>query len=212
MLPDSHILGVFLVAVTVLMVTPGPDMLFIAANGIAQGPRAGLVSALGVGVGCLVHTVLAAIGVSALVLASPVAFDAIRFAGAAYLAWLGVQAIRNPSMLELHVQAARRRPAWTIFRGGVLCNVLNPKVAIFFIAFLPQFADPDVGALAIQLVTLGVLFTIVGTSFNMLVGLSGGEIGRYLATRPGIARIQGWISGLVFLALAVRLAVVGRTS
>ncbi|HET8727116.1 MAG TPA: LysE family translocator [Alphaproteobacteria bacterium] len=211
MLFDPQTLSIFILAVVVLMVTPGPDMLFIAANGIAQGPRAGTVSALGVGVGCLVHTLLAAAGISALVLATPVAFDVIRFAGAAYLAWLGVQAIRNPAMLDLHVSAARARTLGAVFRGGVLCNVLNPKVAVFFIAFLPQFADPSRGPIAIQMVVLGVVLTVIGTTFNMLIGLSGGGIGRFLSTRPRFARVQAWVSGLIFIGLAARLALTGRS-
>lgn len=208
---DPHTLSLFVLAVVVLMITPGPDMLFIAANGIARGPWAGAVSALGVGAGCLIHTLFAAVGISAVVLATPVAFDAIRLAGAAYLAYLGVQAIRNPAMIELHVAAARGRSLGAVFRGGVLCNVLNPKVAVFFIAFLPQFADPARGPIALQMVLLGVLLTAIGTVFNTAVGLSGGGLGRFLAARPRVARIQGWISGLIFLGLALRLAVTGRS-
>ncbi|NNG04943.1 MAG: LysE family translocator [Inquilinus sp.] len=207
---DPSTLALFLVAVTVLMVTPGPDLLFITANGIAQGPRAGAVSALGVGAGAIVHTFAAALGISALVLASPVAFDLVRYAGAAYLVWLGIQAIRDPAMLDLRVAAARRRSLWAVFRGGLACNVLNPKVAVFFIAFLPQFADPAQGSLALQMVVLGLILTIVATGWNTAVGLSSGGIGRYLARRPRVARLQAWISGLIFIALAVRLVLVGQ--
>jgi threonine/homoserine/homoserine lactone efflux protein len=212
MLFDPNTFGIFILAVLVLAITPGPDMLFITANGIAQGPRAGAISALGVGVGCLVHTVAAAVGLSALLLASPYAFDAIRLVGAAYLAWLGWQAIRDPTMLDLHVDAARRRSMGAIFRGGVLCNVLNPKVVVFFIAFLPQFADPVRGPIALQIIVLGIVLTAVNSAFNVVVGLSGGGIGRFLARRPRWSRIQGWISGLIFIGLALRLVLVGHRS
>lgn len=210
MLPDPNTLLVFAVAAAILMVTPGPDMLFCAANGIGRGPAAGAVSAIGVGVGNLVHTALAAAGLSALVLATPLAFDLVRYAGAAYLAWLGVQAIRSPSLLDLHVAAARERGIWATFRGGVLCDVLNPKVAAFFIAFLPQFVDPDRGAIGLQMALLGVLLTLIGLPVNLLIGLSGGRIGRFLAARPRVNRVQNWVSGLIFIGLAARLAAGGR--
>lgn len=207
---ELQTLTLFLIAVTVLMVTPGPDILFITANGIAQGPKAGAVSALGVGAGAVIHTLAAALGVSALLLASPLAFDIIRYAGAAYLAWLGYQAIRNPAMLDLRVAAARRRSLWRVFRGGLFCNVLNPKVAVFFVVFLPQFADPDLGPVAVQLIVLGLILTVVVTLWNMAVGLSSGGVGRFLAGRPRVAQVQGWISGLIFIGLALRLAVSGQ--
>ena len=209
---DPHAFTLFVIAVVVLMITPGPDMLFITANGIAGGPKAGVVSALGVGAGLLVHTALAAAGLSAIILASPVAFDLIRIVGAIYLAWLGVQAIRNPSMLELHAEKARGRSMWRVFRGGVLCNVLNPKVAVFVIAFFPQFVDLSRGLVPLQIVILGVVMTVLGTAFNALVGFSGGRIGSYIAIRPRVARAQSWVSGLIFIALAARLAVTGRSA
>lgn len=209
---ELQTLGIFLVAVTVLMVTPGPDILFITANGIAQGPKAGIVSALGVGLGAVVHTVAAALGMSALLLASPLAFDIVRYLGAAYLAWLGYQAIRDPAMLDLRVAAARRLSLWRVFRGGLFCNVLNPKVAVFFIAFLPQFADPARGPVAVQLVVLGLILTVVATLWNTAVGITSGGIGRLLAGRPRLARAQSWISGLIFIGLALRLAATGHKS
>ena len=205
MLPDPEALALFLAAAAILTITPGPDMLFCLANGVAQGPKAGAVAALGVGIGLCVHIALAAAGLTALLLASPQLFDLVRYAGAAYLAWLGWQAIRRPAMLRVDGTIAPRLPVGAILRRGAVTNLLNPKVALFFIAFLPQFADPDRGQIWLQLVVLGLILSVPGTLVNMAIGMSGGGVGRFLAARPRIARLQGWISGSLFLLLAARL-------
>ena len=212
MLPDPETLALFVAAAAVLTVTPGPDMLFCLANGIAQGPKAGAVAALGVGIGLCVHIALAAAGLTALLLASPLLFDLVRYAGAAYLAWLGWQTIRRPAMIRVEGAVAPRLPVGAILRRGAVTNILNPKVALFFIAFLPQFADPDRGQLWLQLVALGLILSVPGTMVNMAIGMSGGGLGRFLAARPAIARLQAWISGSLFLVLAARLAVSGARS
>jgi len=202
-LPLSN-LGLFLVAALALNLAPGPDMLYVMANGLRGGPRCGVVAALGIGGGALIHGAAAALGVSALIATSPLAFDLLRYAGAAYLAWLGIKAIREPgATLEAAWPGSSR--LWPIFFQGVVTNVLNPKVALFFLAFLPQFAEPSRGSVGVQVLFLGLLFNTSGTIVNIAVGLGASGIGRRLATAPLFARVQRWVCGVVFIGLACRL-------
>ncbi|MBI3710056.1 MAG: LysE family translocator [Proteobacteria bacterium] len=203
---DPITLLVFMAAALALNVTPGPDMLFIIGNGVARGAPTGVAAALGIGCGGLVHMAAAALGVSALLAASPLAFDIVRLGGAAYLAWLGIKAIRGAGapLAPTAPQAACGTSA--VIWQGMLTNVLNPKVALFFLAFLPQFVDASRGSVALQIVVLGLLFNAQGTLVNVLVGLGSGRVGGWLARNPLVARVQGWCCGLLFLGLAARLA------
>jgi threonine/homoserine/homoserine lactone efflux protein len=206
---DAHALLLFVVAGLVLNFTPGPDLLYITARSLGQGWRAGAASSFGIAAGCLVHTAAAALGISALLAASPVAYDAIRLCGAAYLIWLGVQALRTRALpaavAGLPAESLRR-----VFWQGFVTNVLNPKVALFFLAFLPQFADPARGAFALQVLVLGLVFIFNGLWVCLLVARSAAAMADWAQRRAGA---MNWIqrgSGALLVGLGLHLAVNGR--
>ena len=189
-----------------LNITPGPDMLYVAARGAGEGRAAGIASALGIGAGTLVHIALVAAGLAAVLAAVPVAYLAIRLGGAAYLIYLGVRAL----VAQQASEAAPLVPAsiGAIFRQGVLTNVLNPKVALFFLAFLPQFVDASRGNPALQVIGLGLLFDTTGTLVNLAVAIgSSRAAARLRAPSVWLQRATGGI----FVALGVRLAFAVRT-
>ena len=205
-MPDLPTLLIFLAATLALNLTPGPDMLYVMARGIGQGRMAGVVSALGIGGGTLVHTVAVALGLSTLLVSVPALYEVIRYGGAAYLLYLGIRTLTSREKMRLETEQPRQSLS-RIFRQGVITNVLNPKVALFFIAFLPQFADPARGSVTWQLLMLGLLFNLSGTTVNTLVGLLSGYLGAKLKERPTFWRVQRWFTGGVFVALAARLAI-----
>jgi threonine/homoserine/homoserine lactone efflux protein len=206
-MPTMHSLALFLAAGLALNLTPGPDMLYVAARGASEGRAAGVVSALGIGVGTLVHVTLVAAGLAALLTAVPVAYLALRLGGAAYLIYLGVRALRGGSRASVGRLAPA--PLGAIFRQGVITNVLNPKVALFFLAFLPQFVDPSRGNPALQVVALGLLFDVSGTLVNLAVALASSRVASRLrrTEEPGGAgRTIQRVTGGLFIALGARLA------
>jgi threonine/homoserine/homoserine lactone efflux protein len=207
-MPDLHTLALFMAAGLALNVTPGPDMLYVAARSTSEGRRAGVVSALGIGAGTLVHIAALALGLSALLAAVPLLYDAVRLAGAAYLVWLGLRALLRPAAQSDDAPPPPASLA-TIFRQGVVTNVLNPKVALFFLAFLPQFVDPARGSAAAQIVALGLLFDTSGTTVNVLVALAASRAGGSLR-RGRAARVLHRVTGGVFLLLGARLALESR--
>ena len=197
-------LALFLLAVLALFLSPGPNMAFVLSQGVAHGPRGGFAAALGISAADLAHTLFAATGVTALVAAWPPSFDVLRFAGALYLLWLAVQALRNCGGLRPGAQAL---PAGfgRIVRMALLNNLVNPKALLFFMVFLPQFVDPSRGSVPLQLLQLGVALSVAALVFNTLLGACSGQIGRWLQRRPGAARLQGGLLAAVMLGLAVRL-------
>lgn len=200
---------VFLLATVALNLSPGPDMLYVISRSLEQGRWAGVVSALGIGAGTLVHTFLTAIGLSAVLISIPVAFQLIRYAGAIYLAYLGLRMLfssRTESDISRH-QQVRHTTLSIIFRQGVLTNVLNPKVALFFLAFLPQFVDSARGAIAIQIVLLGLIFDTSGTLWNVLIATVAAHARAFLAARSGFSLLQKMVPGVILLALAVLVIV-----
>ena len=203
---DSLLL--FVVAGLALNLTPGPDLLYITARSLGQGWRAGAASSLGIAAGCLVHTAAAALGISVLLQASPLAYDAIRLCGAAYLVWLGAQALRSratAAVAELPPESLRH-----VFWQGFATNVLNPKVALFFLAFLPQFADPARGAFALQVLALGAIFIVNGLWVCLAVAWSAAAAARWLRERgAAVAALQRG-SGAVLIGLGLHLAL-GKT-
>lgn len=198
-----HLFAVFMAGAIALNLTPGPDMAFVLAQSAGRGMRVGIAAAFGIGVGALFHMTLAAFGLAALFAAWPLAFDIVRYAGAAYLVWIAIGMFRHPPHLS---GAAREANAWGAFRQGVITNVLNPKVAMFFIAFLPQFVSRDAGPAWAQILILGIAFDISGTIVNVLVAIGSGTLAERLKANPMIGKIMGWISGSVMCALALRLA------
>ena len=209
-MPDTASLIVFMTATLALNLTPGPDMLYIIARSVGQGLRAGVVSALGIGIGCLAHTFAAAFGLSALLMSSAVAYDLVRYAGAVYLVYLGARALfdkpRSQEPSELKPDSLP-----SVFYQGVVTNVLNPKVALFFLAFLPQFARSGAGSISSQIIFLGILFILSGTLVNIVVALLGGRIGKAFNRRPALAQAQRRGAGVVFIALGLRLAFTKRS-
>jgi threonine/homoserine/homoserine lactone efflux protein len=207
-------LTLFLLATLALNLTPGPDMLYVIARSVGQGRRAGVVSALGIGAGTLVHMGALALGLSTLLLSVPGAYEAVKYVGAAYLGYLGVRTLvsRGTGVGEAGELAeggpearAKRVDYWAIFRQGVLTNVLNPKVALFFIAFIPQFVDPGMGPVGWQVVMLGLIFDTSGTLVNSAVALIAGSLGDRLRSSRRVSSVQRWFTGTVFIGLAARL-------
>jgi threonine/homoserine/homoserine lactone efflux protein len=214
-MPDLSTLLLFAAAALSLNLTPGPDMLYVMARSLGRGPRAGIVSALGLSVGYLLHTLLAASGLAALLISAPAAFNAVKLAGALYLAFLGIQALRRsfqPEMARVPVDAVAEEVApaasagWReTFRQGALTSTLNPSIAIFFLAFLPQFVDPVRGAVALQIVVLGLVFNTTATTTHTTIALVTGTAGNWLRRRPGAGRWQARLSGAVLLLLGLRV-------
>jgi threonine/homoserine/homoserine lactone efflux protein len=208
-----HQLPLFMAAALALNLTPGPDMVFVVATGAAQGRRAGVLAALGIGAGCLLHVGLAALGLSALLAASAWAFGIVKWLGAAYLVWLGVSMLRArparaPDAPGPHLRATGARVFWQ----GALTNALNPKVALFFLAFLPQFIDPSAQGQALAFLALGLLFDVGGTLVNIVAALLSAAISRRFASqRQGVLSL--WLqraAGALFVALGLKLALASR--
>jgi threonine/homoserine/homoserine lactone efflux protein len=204
--PELGTLAVFALAASALVAIPGPNHLFIAAQSIAGGPRAGLASGLGIETGTLVHVVAAAVGLSAVIASSATAFAVVRWAGVAYLLVLAWRALRSPPP---GAPSAAERPApgglRRTYLQGVAVNVLNPKVALFFLAFLPQFVDPEAGGTAGQVLVLGFVLSVLGMTSNVAWALGAGAAGRRLQRRPDLVRrsTAGAYAGLALLAALV---------
>ncbi|MGY4829497.1 LysE family translocator [Sphaerotilaceae bacterium SBD11-9] len=204
-----HDLPLFVVAGLLLNLTPGADLLYVAGNTAAGGRRAGVLAALGIGAGCLFHVTLAALGLSALLAASELAFTVVKWLGAAYLVWMGIGMWRSRAAASAPAAPDPHRVFWR----GVLTNALNPKVALFFLAFLPQFITPGSGHQGLAFGLLGLVFTVNGTLVTLaMVWLAGAARDR-LAGPAGSARLGVWLqrtAGAVFVALGVKLALGGR--
>jgi threonine/homoserine/homoserine lactone efflux protein len=197
-MPDLATLALFAAAALALAVVPGPAVIYIVSQSIDGGRRAGLVSAFGIATGGLVHVLAATVGLSSLLLSSATAFEAVKLVGAAYLVYLGVR------RLLTHAAAVsverERRPLAARYGRGVVVNVLNPKTALFFFAFLPQFVDPDRGAAWLQIATLGVLFVALALASDALYALAAGTAAQRLRGKT-FAAIQRWVSGTVLIGL-----------
>ncbi|HEX6706503.1 MAG TPA: LysE family translocator [Albitalea sp.] len=203
-----HDLPLFVAAGLLLNLTPGPDMLFVAGSSAAHGRRAGVMAALGVGAGCGVHMVLAALGLSALLATSALAFEVVKWAGAAYLVWIGVGMLRRPARSSTEAGPVVVAPS-RVFWQGALTNALNPKVALFFLAFLPQFINAGAPGQTLGLLALGLLFDIGGTAVNVGVAWLAGSV------RAGLSKGSAglWLrrsAGALFVGLGVKLAIASR--
>jgi len=201
----------FLAAAFLITVAPGPDNLLVLGLGMARGRRAGITFGLGCAIGCLSHTTLAALGISALIAASDWAFTALRIAGGAYLLWLGIQALRNARPIGTAGAtgdgSATAKTTGNLFVKGLVANAINPKVILFFLAFLPQFIDAGRGHVAWQTVQLGVVFTLQAALIFGAIGWSAGRLGQWLARRPAVGAWLDRIAGGIFVALGLRLIV-----
>ena len=204
-----HDLGLFVLSGLLLNITPGADTLYIVARATTQGTRAGAVAALGIGAGCIVHTLAAALGLSAIIATSATAFAVVKWIGAAYLVYLGLTLLTARSGTRTAtppLPASLRR----VFAQGFLTNVLNPKVALFFLAFLPQFIAGDAPHKALAFLLLGAIFNVNGTLWNLLVAWSAGGLSRRLAIPRTAAAWLHRSVGAVFVVLGLRLALADR--
>ncbi|KAA2261462.1 LysE family translocator [Solihabitans fulvus] len=202
--------ALFVTAALLICVTPGPDMIYILTHGLSQGTRAALVAAGGMAAGMLCHTTAVVFGVATLVRSSPLAYEILRYAGAAYLAYMGVRTLlstlRSHTEEELVTDAAAL-PTWLIFRRAALTNLLNPKILLFYLAFLPQFVSSSDGPAGVQLLVLGLTFVVLGLVVDGLIALLSGKIGTLLHRRPRASTWLDRFSGVVFLGLAARVAI-----
>ena len=195
----------FLAVAMLVTLAPGPDNLMVLSLGMARGRRAGVAFGLGCALGCLNHTLLAALGVSALIAASPAAFTALKILGGLYLVWLGIQAIRNAR--PARVAAAISEAPLKLFAKGLIANAINPKVILFFLAFLPQFVDTARGHAGWQIAQLGSLFTLETVLIFGTIGWFAGSLGERLARHPAVGTWLDRIAGGIFVALGLRLLV-----
>lgn len=207
---DSSLYLAFLIAALALCITPGPDMTFVVAMGGRGGPATGVFAASGVAFGALIHVFAAMLGLSALFRALPTLYHVLRWAGAAYLVYLAVKAFRDRSVFEPDPARADDRPGGPgrlrAFSEGMVTNLLNPKVILFNIAFLPQFVTPSLGHLPLQFLVLGLSLVLIGLAVGSVVGLLAGRLSAALRGSRRAARALNICTGLVFTGLAVRLA------
>ena len=204
-MPGIHHLGLFIVSGLLLNLTPGQDTLYIVGRTMSQGRRAGLLSVLGISSGSVVHTLAAAFGLSAILATSAMAFSAVKLAGAAYLVYLGVRMLLDRSSPTEAREFARERD-WTIYRAGLLTNVLNPKVALFFMAFLPQFVDPAADSRILSFLFLGGVFIFNGTLWCLALVWGASAMSRRLRSNRSTGILLKRAAGAMFVGLGARLA------
>lgn len=208
-----HDIWLFVLAGLLLNVTPGPDMALVIARSTQVGSRAGMAAALGIGAGTFVHIAAAAVGISAVIMASATAFGLIKWLGAMYLVYIGLQIVRGTfsgaTAPEPALVAPLRTGFWVVFLQGFLTNAFNPKVAVFFLAFLPQFIDADAPSKVQAFVVLGLLFAVTGTAWNLAVARLAGQLG----AQPAFGRVKVWLErgiGVLFVGAGCKIALAER--
>jgi threonine/homoserine/homoserine lactone efflux protein len=203
--PDASILLAYSFACLVLFITPGPDMSLFLAKTVSGGRRAGIAAYIGASLGCIAHSLLAALGISALIAASPTGFLMLKIIGAAYLLWLAVDAVRNGSSLNVRAQHQQRTSFWPTLLLGLGVNLTNPKVVLFFVTFLPQFVDAGDPHAAAKLLFLGMYFVLFSFPLGILLILGADRVLVGLKSRPRLLRAIDWLFAGVFGAFAVRI-------
>jgi threonine/homoserine/homoserine lactone efflux protein len=209
-MPELASLLAFSLVALGMVLTPGPNMIYLISRSICQGHRAGLVSLAGVALGFVAYMLLAAFGVTAVVMAVPYAYDALRFAGAAYLLWLAWQAVRPGARGAFEVRDLPPDSPRRLFAMGLVTNLLNPKIAVMYLSLLPQFVSPEQGSVLGQFLLLGATQIAVSVSVNAAIVLTAGSVAVFLANRPGWATVQRWVMATVLGGLAVRMATEAR--
>lgn len=202
---ETSTLALFLLASIALVATPGPDMLLIAARSATQGRMAGFVTHLGVSAGSMMHALALAFGLSQLFLAVPYAYDTVRIVGGCYLAYLAWQAFTAHESFSTDPERVRKKSLWVIFRQGMLSNILNPKVALFFLALFPQFIEPAAGSVGLQVLILAVILNIVGIAINGTVVLLAGSLRSFSPKAGAFGRWSRYFLGTIFGGLAAKL-------
>jgi threonine/homoserine/homoserine lactone efflux protein len=208
-IPSAASIGVFAVAATLLLLTPGPAVLYVVARSVEQGRIAGLASVFGITTGTLVHVLASTLGLSALLASSAVAFALVKYAGAAYLIYMGVRRILTRNGAHAPTAQLPRRSLGRLYRDGFIVNVLNPKTALFFLAFLPQFVDPARGAVPMQVAFLGLLFTLMGMTSDGLYALVAGTAGLWVKRQSRYWDWERYVTGSVFIGLGLTAALAG---
>ncbi|MBX9645958.1 MAG: LysE family translocator [Xanthobacteraceae bacterium] len=193
-----------------IVLTPGPNMIYLISRSLTQGPAAGIVSLGGVALGFVFYMLCAAFGITALLFAVPYAYDALRFAGAAYLLWMAWQALKPNGRSPFQVRKLKVDGPRKLFAMGFVTNLLNPKIAMLYLALLPQFIDPAVGSVLTQSLVLGTIQTVISVGINAVIALTAGSIAMFLGTRPTWLLVQRWLMGTVLAGLAVKLAFEAR--
>src|SRR6195952_5576073 len=193
-----------------MVLTPGPNMIYLISRSITQGPAAGIVSLGGVALGFVFYMLCAAFGITAFLFAVPYAYDALRLSGAAYLSWLAWQAVKPNGRSPFQVRGLKVDGPRKLFAMGFVTNLLNPKIAMLYLALLPHFIDPAVGSVLTQSLVLGTIQTVVSVAINAVIALTAGSIAMFLGTRPTWLLVQRWLMGTVLAGLAVRLALETR--
>lgn len=209
-IPSIANLSLFIGATLVLLLVPGPAVLYIFARSVEQGRSAGLISILGIHAATLVHVIAAVAGFSALLASSALAFSVVKYAGAAYLIWLGLKKLCGPSDIPNVEGNLPARSRTRLFREGFIVNLLNPKTALFFLAFLPQFVEVDRGHVATQVAFLGVLFTAIGALTDSAYALACGTAGTWLKRNRVYLKTERWVSGFVYIGLGLTAALTGQ--
>ena len=209
-IPSATSIGVFAMAATLLLLAPGPAVLYIVARSVEQGRIAGLTSVCGITTGTLVHVLAAALGLSALLASSALAFAVVKYVGACYLIYIGVRRIFSRSGAPAAQREMPRRSLGRLYRDGFIVNLLNPKTALFFLAFLPQFVDPSRGAVVFQVAFLGLLFTAMGLISDAMYALVAGTAGRWVKGSARYLRWEPYVTGSVFIGLGVAAACAGN--
>jgi threonine/homoserine/homoserine lactone efflux protein len=210
--PDLSTLLLFMAAAGIVVAIPGPNHLYIITRSVSQDRSAGLASAAGIETGTLVHIAAAALGLSSIIASSALAFSMIKYAGAAYLIYLGLRTVlRRPKPLDQQIESRSADPLWKVYREGIVVNVLNPKVALFFLAFLPQFIDTNSELAAVQIIVLGLVMSLMGMASDIVYALSGGALRNLLERRPRFSQAQRYVTGTVYVGLGAAAALAGET-
>lgn len=209
-MPQSDNLLAFAIIALGMVLTPGPNMVYLISRAICQGRSAGIISLGGVALGFVFYMLCAAFGITALVMAVPFAYDSIRIAGALYLLWLAWQAVRPGGRSPFEVKDLAIDPPAKLFAMGFLTNLLNPKIAVMYLSLLPQFITPDAGGILGQALVLGTTQIVISIIVNLAIVVSAASIARFLIQRPTFASIQRWVMGTVLAGLAVRMATEAR--
>ena len=205
----ASLIGFALLALGIVL-TPGPNMIYVISRSLTRGPAAGIVSLGGVALGFVCYMLCAAFGITALLFAVPYAYDALRFAGAAYLLWLAWQALKPGGRSPFQVKKLKVDSPRKLFAMGLLTNLLNPKIAMLYLALLPQFIDPSEGGVLMQSITLGAIQIIISVGVNAMIALAAGSIALFLGARPVWLLVQRWLMGTALAALAMRMAMEKR--
>jgi threonine/homoserine/homoserine lactone efflux protein len=204
----SEVLIAYLAAVLVVVIAPGPDNILAISRGLSQGKAAAALSSMGAGLGIMVHSLAATLGLALVLQTSPVAFWVVKAVGAAYLLWLGCKAIASRSLISF--APADRQPLWRVFATGLLSNVLNPKPGLFVVAFIPQFVAIDRGPVHVQMLVYGAIFAVLTAAIFTLLGCFSAQLSRWLAQRPKVVAAANVGAGLTFIAAGLSILALER--